>query len=256
MPWNPDAILQIVGFYPVRVVKSGDHEIYVECTHKTDRDLTGTIIDEQGQPVAYANIAVLNPADSTLLSGGVSNESGYFAIPYEQEKALARISYVGYKTLFIMCSKSDMGVICIQPESQMLKGITIKGHFIKQTNDGLNVTIENSPLAGLGYATDVLKQMPFVNTNGERIEIVGKGTPLIFINNRQVRDNSELKQLNSSDIKSIKLIINPGSEYDATVNAIIRIITKIPTGEGFSGIAEGNLYTERCLSHNWNVQLL
>ena len=251
----PDAILQIVGFYPVRVVKSGDHEIYVECTHKTDRHLTGTIIDEQGQPVAYANIAVLNPADSTLLSGGVSNESGYFAIPYEQEKALARISYVGYKTLFVMCSKSDMGVICIQPESQMLKGITIKGHFIKQTNDGLNVTIENSPLAGLGYATDVLKQMPFVNTNGERIEIVGKGTPLIFINNRQVRDNSELKQLNSSDIKSIKLIINPGSEYDATVNAIIRIITKIPTGEGFSGIAEGNLYTERCLSHNASVSL-
>ena len=47
----PEAILQIVGFYPVRVVKSGKHEIYVECTHKTDRHLTGTIIDEQGQPV-------------------------------------------------------------------------------------------------------------------------------------------------------------------------------------------------------------
>ena len=79
----PEAILQIVGFYPVRVVKSGKHEIYVECTHKTDRHLTGTIIDEQGQPVAYANIAVLNPADSTLLSGGVSNESGVFVIPIE-----------------------------------------------------------------------------------------------------------------------------------------------------------------------------
>ena len=40
-----DAILQIVGFYPIRVVKSGEHEIFVECTHKTDRHLTGTIID-------------------------------------------------------------------------------------------------------------------------------------------------------------------------------------------------------------------
>ena len=59
-----DAILQIVGFYPVRVVKSGNHEIYVECTHKTDRRLTGTIINEQSQPVAYANVAILNPADS------------------------------------------------------------------------------------------------------------------------------------------------------------------------------------------------
>ena len=81
----PDAIQQMIGFYPVRMtVKPDDHEIYVECTHKTDRHLMGTVIDEQGQPVAYANIAILNPADSTLLSGGVSNESGYFAIPYEQ----------------------------------------------------------------------------------------------------------------------------------------------------------------------------
>ena len=74
-----DAIMQIVGFYPIRVYKSGEKEIYVECTHKTDRHLTGTIIDEQGVPVAYANVAILNPSDSTLLSGGVSNESGYFA---------------------------------------------------------------------------------------------------------------------------------------------------------------------------------
>ena len=79
----PEAIMQVVGFYPIRVVNRGEHELYVECTHKTDRHLTGTIIDEQGQPVAYANVAVMNPADSTLLSGGVSNESGYFAIPFE-----------------------------------------------------------------------------------------------------------------------------------------------------------------------------
>ena len=73
----PAAIQQMIGFYPVRMtVKPDDREIYVECTHKTDRHLTGTIIDEQGQPVAYAIIAVLNPADSTLLGGGVSNESG------------------------------------------------------------------------------------------------------------------------------------------------------------------------------------
>ena len=102
----PDAIQQMIGFYPVRMtVKPDDHEIYVECTHKTDRHLMGTVIDEQGQPVAYANIAILNPADSTLLSGGVSNESGYFAIPYEQPTVIARISYVGYKTVYRLCDK-------------------------------------------------------------------------------------------------------------------------------------------------------
>ena len=54
-----DAIIQLVGFYPVRVVKRGEREIYVECTHKTERHLTGTIIDENRQPVPYANVYLL-----------------------------------------------------------------------------------------------------------------------------------------------------------------------------------------------------
>ena len=103
----PEAIQQMIGFYPILMTVDNSvpegKKIFVECTHKTDRRLTGTIIDEQSHPVAYANIAILNPADSTLLSGGVSNESGYFAIPYEQHKVLARISYVGYKTIYKIC---------------------------------------------------------------------------------------------------------------------------------------------------------
>ena len=75
-----DALMKVVGFYPVRIVRDGD-KYFVECTHKTERHLRGTLIDEQGQPVAFANIAVLNPADSTLLSGGVSNEAGQFVVP-------------------------------------------------------------------------------------------------------------------------------------------------------------------------------
>jgi len=121
------AIMQVIGFYPVRVVKRGENEIYVECTHKTERHLTGTIIDENRQPVPYANIAVLNPADSTLLCGGVSNESGIFVIPVDQTNILARISYVGYKTFFKQCNNTMLGTIQMQPETQTLKGVTVKG---------------------------------------------------------------------------------------------------------------------------------
>lgn len=123
----PDAILQLVGFYPIRVHKSGEREIYVECTHKTDRRLTGTIVDEQSHPVAYANVAILNPTDSTLLSGGVSNESGYFAIPYEQNKILARISYVGYKTIYRICDQPKVGTIRLQPDNYTIKGVMVQG---------------------------------------------------------------------------------------------------------------------------------
>lgn len=136
----PDAIQQMIGFYPVcMTVKSDDHEIYVECTQKTDRHLTGTIIDEQSQPVAYANVAILNPADSTLLSGGISNESGYFAIPYEQSVVLARISHVGYKTVYRLCTTENTGTIHLQPEVYTLGGVQVKGErqIVKAENGHL-----------------------------------------------------------------------------------------------------------------------
>ena len=232
----PDAIIQLVGFYPIRVVKSGEREIYVECTHKTDLHLTGTIIDEQGQAVAYANIAVLNPADSTLLSGGVSNESGYFAVPIEQDNVLARISYVGYKTVYRHCKGCELGTIRIHPETQMLKGVTVKGEIpqYKMTTGGMTVEIQNSILKDVGTADDVLSMLPQVEGSDGNFTVFAKGTPEIYINNKKVQNPRELKQLKSTDIKSVDVITSPGAKYKAEVGAVIRIKTKRHQGDGIS----------------------
>ena len=49
-----------------------------------------------------------------------------------------------------------------------------------------------------------------------------------------MRDGNELYQIRSDKIKEIKVINNPGSRYDASVNAVIRIYTERDAGEGFS----------------------
>ena len=229
-----DAILQLVGFYPVRIYKSGEREIYVECTHKTDRHLTGTIIDEQGQPAAYANIAILNPTDSTLLSGGVSNESGYFAIPYEQSTVLARISYVGYKTIYRLCNHSKMGTIRMQPDNYALNGVVVQGERPKVQLQGnsLMMNVEGTVMERLGTAEDVLTRVPMIAKRGDGYEILGKGTPLIYLNNRKLTDLNELRNIQADFIRSVEVIQNPGARYDATVNAVIIIRTKRAAGEG------------------------
>ena len=240
-----DAIMQIVGFYPIRVYKSGEKEIYVECTHKTDRHLTGTIIDEQGVPVAYANVAILNPSDSTLLSGGVSNESGYFAVPYErlrvgdgtsgmQERVLARISYVGYKTIYQMCDKPELGTIRMHPDNYTLNGVEIQGERPKVVLQGnsLMMNVEGTVMERMGTAEDVLTRVPMIAKRGEGFEILGKGTPLIYLNNRKLTDLQELKNVQSDNIKNVEVIQNPGARYDASVNAVIIIRTKRAAGEG------------------------
>ena len=242
-----DAIYQIIGFYPVRVFKSGEHELFVECTHKTERRLTGTIVDEQGQPVSYANVYLLHPDDSTLVGGGVSNEAGYFAVPYSplppsplgEEHILLRISYVGYKTVYRLLPQGGgregaLGIIRMQPDNYTLNGVTVRGERPKVVLQGssLMMNVEGTVMERLGTAEDVLTRVPMIAKRGEGYEILGKGAPLIYLNNRKLSDLQELRNVQSDMIRSVEVIQNPGARYDATVNAVIIIRTKRAAGEG------------------------
>ncbi len=230
----PDAIIQLVGFYPVRVVKRGESEIYVECTHKTERHLTGTIIDENRQPVPYANVYLLHPSDSTVIGGGVSNEAGVFVIPYEQPTVLARISYVGYKTVYRLCNYEQVGTIQMKPETMTIKGVVVTGDRPKVQLQGnsLVMNVEGTVMERMGTAEDVLSRVPTISKKGDVFEILGKGVPLIYLNNRKLTDLQELKNIQSDNIKTVEVIQNPSARYDATVNAVIIIHTKRIAGEG------------------------
>ena len=229
----PDAIQQMIGFYPVRMtVKSDDREIYVECTHKTDRRLTGTIIEEQGKPVAYANVTILNPADSTLLSGGVSNESGYFAIPYKQPTVLTRISYVGYKTIYKICNQPELGTIRLQPETIKLNGVQVTGeHIVSSTENGH--IIYNMPMLLQIYpadnAYDALTSIPGVSEMDGTIMFSGWMVTLI-INGKATTLSADkvierLKQMPAAMLAKAEVMPSAPAKYHVRGMAI-NIITK------------------------------
>ena len=156
----PDAIQQMIGFYPVRMtVNSDDHEIYVECIHKTDHHLTGTIIDEQGQPMAYANVAVLNPSDSTLLSGGVSNESGYFVIPTDAHRVVVKCSFVGYRTYYRNCEVGNIGTIQLKPAEYTINGVTVEGTHIMNYVDKSVHTFSAEQISQARNVRDLLEHV-------------------------------------------------------------------------------------------------
>ena len=242
----PDAIQQMIGFYPVRMVvdtsNPGEKKIFVECTHKTDRHLTGNIVNEQGQPVAYANIAILNPADSTLLGGGVSNGSGYFAIPYEQEKVLARISCIGYKTAYKLCATENAGSICLQPEVYTINGVHVKGErvIVKAENGYLAYNMPQLlEILPADNAYDALTNIPGVSEmngsimfSGQVVTLIINGIPTTLSTEKVVE---RLKQMPATMLAKAEVMPSAHAKYHVRGMAI-NIVTKDFTGTNqFSG---------------------
>lgn len=119
--------------------------------------------------------------------------------------------------------------------SKELGEVVVKAHLpqYKKTHEGLLTNVAGIVLSKMGTAEDVLKHVPSIVKKQDGYEVVGKGTPIIYINGRKMQDISELDNIKSSDIKSVEVIQNPGAAYDASVNAVIKIKTIKKKGEGF-----------------------
>ena len=154
----PDAIRQMIGFYPISMTQGEKGEIYVECIHKTEHHLKGMVVDENNLPLPYANVTLLNPADSTMVGGGVTNESGRFVIPNDHGKVIARITYVGYKTTHRLCPRDNAGTIKMQPDQLVLDGVTVKGarRLVRATDRGLLANVQGTTLEQFGSVTEML----------------------------------------------------------------------------------------------------
>ena len=231
----PNAIMQLIGFYPIRMTQVEDN-IMVECMQKSTLRYKGRIVDERGNAAEYATIALLSPIDSTIVGQGVSNENGYFVIPSNYRKVLARITYIGYKTVNRIFNNTEMGIIRLQPKTMTVKGVVVKGDRpqYKMLPGGMEVAIEHTLLSKMANTFDVLNLLPRVSVSGQSISIFGKGTPIIYINNKRVHDNNEIVNITPDNIKSISVITSPGAEYDAEVESVIRIHTKERRANGFS----------------------
>ena len=244
-----DAVRQVCGFYPMHLTFD-EQDIYIECIQKETQkvigrvineqgqpvEFAGRVINEQGQPVEFANVALLLPADSSFINGGVTNANGDFVIPCRPGRMLIRVSFVGYKTHYQPCTVGEVGNIRLKRDAIVLKSVTVKGEIpqYKATTGGMTVEIQNSILKDVGTADDLLSMLPRVEGSDGKFTVFAKGEPEIYINNKKVRDAKELKQLKSTDIKSVDIITSPGAKYNAEVSAVIRIKTIRQQGDGLS----------------------
>ena len=199
------------------------------------QDIKGKIVDEKGEPLAFANVVLLNRQDSAFVKGVVSGEDGHFAINSACNNGIIKVTSVGYKTAWKDCTGENAGVIKMVADSKVLGEVVVKSLLPKTIlkNGGMTTTVAGSVLEKAGTMEHLLDRIPNVSAQNGNIKVFGRGEPIIYINGRQMRDRSELDRLSSDNIKSVEVITNPGARYAASTKAVIRITTKKIQGDGF-----------------------
>lgn len=199
------------------------------------QDIKGKIVNEKGEPLAFANVVLLNRQDSAFVKGVVSGEDGHFAIDSACNNGIIKVTSVGYKTAWKNCTGENAGVIKMVADSKVLGEVVVKSLLPKTIlkNGGMTTTVAGSVLEKAGTMEHLLDRIPNVSAQNGNIKVFGRGEPIIYINGRQMRDRSELDRLSSDNIKSVEVISNPGARYAASTKAVIRITTKKMLGDGF-----------------------
>ena len=106
--------------------------------------------------------------------------------------------------------------------------ITQNKKTFSNQNGNIKLDVANSIYNSIPNTVDLLSKMPTVQVSADResISVVGKGTPLIYIDGQKATMN-DLSALSVADIKTIEIIKNPSSKYEAEGRAVILIARKL-----------------------------
>lgn len=112
--------------------------------------------------------------------------------------------------------------------------VTAKQPATKLVGSTLVSTIPGTNLADLGTALDVLAQLPMIKVEDNAVSVIGKSNIEIYIDGRPMRDEQELRQLLSSNLKKVELLMAPGAAYNSTIDAVLKITTRRNFMQGLS----------------------
>jgi hypothetical protein len=206
--------------------------------------LTGRVVDEKHAPLDLATVNLLRARDSTILKTDFPDDKGQYTFgnlpPGEYLISAVLIGYIDAVSQIIRITAgtgtTDAGVLVLKPGHTVLAEVAVTAPqrpLIERKPDMLVVNVENSTLAAGNTALDILERSPGVTVDkDDNISLMGKQGVTVMIDGKQTYLSAEqlanfLRNTDGNTIKSIELITNPSSKYDASGTAgMINIVLK------------------------------
>ncbi len=217
----------------------------VNFLHAQDTSkVNGTVIDQSSKlAIPHANIILLNPSDSTLVCGTISNTNGEFSLATIPSGLYnLRISIIGYEPVTRKINMADvksknLGTILLKEKATRLGESIVIGQRIKAKTsiDKITFFINKKIYNASNTGVDILKHIPGVKVDlMQNISLEGSQNILILVDGKE-RDKNFLNQLDSKHNDKVEVVNVPDSKYDANVTGVINIILKKNRESGLSG---------------------
>ncbi len=215
--------------------------------------VTGQVVDAAADaPIPSATVAVWRSADSTLVTGAVTDEQGLFQIQgIRSGDYYVVVRFLGYATRYISdvairseSPRVDLGSVSLDPDTAVLDEIEVteKREPVQIKIDRTIYNTADDPISAGGTATNVLENIPSVDVDIDgNVSLRGSGNVAILINGRPAPVSPEflsayLRQLPASTIDRVEVMPNPSARYDPEgMGGIINIVMKEDADTGFGG---------------------
>ncbi len=205
--------------------------------------ISGTILDENQEPVPYAAISIVDMNSKRIVDGTVADDKGSFVIRDIVEGTYTlSVSFIGFQTLekgpFEITGKGesyDVGKLNITSVSVQLDEVVVEGEraLVEDKVDRIVYNADQDKTTVGGDATDVLRRVPLLTVDLDgNVSLRGSSNIKVLIDGRPSTISASsiadaLKQIPADQIKTVEVITSPSARYDAEgTGGIINIITK------------------------------
>ncbi|WP_374175240.1 TonB-dependent receptor domain-containing protein [Flavobacterium tructae] len=209
--------------------------------------VSGTLTGEDpNEKLAYASVIVKQNA--LMVETVITNDKGEFKIEgIKTGKYIFEFQFLSFETstmvLTVDGSKSNinLGTIKLKSNVTSLKEVVITSETsqVSLKLDKKVFDVGKDLISRGGSATQVLDNVPAVRVDATgAVSLRGNSNVLILINGRKsgLTSTQGLEQIPAESIKSVEVITNPSSRYDAAGSAgIINIVLKKNTKDDLSG---------------------
>ncbi|HEV8285565.1 MAG TPA: outer membrane beta-barrel protein [Chitinophagaceae bacterium] len=224
------------------------------CTNTfAQSKISGFVTDANNQPLANANVLLLNSKDSSLVKGSVTEKSGnYSFVSIQAGNYMVVSTFTGFRPIYTLPfnvkgdnSEMNVDVLKFTEQEKQLGEVTVtaKRPLFEQKIDRMIINVASSITSAGNTALDILIRSPgvIVDQQNNSISINGKDGVIIMINGKINRMPISavvdlLAGMSSANIEKIELITTPPANYDAEGNAgFINIVLKTNTKYGVNG---------------------